>query len=104
MQVAVAVFIHQNTALTATTFGHQNTRAGQAGGVVLHEFHIAQRHAVAVGHRHAVAGDDAAVGIEGKHAPGAAGGNNHALGLHRTRHAVLQVVTQHALQLAVVHQ
>ena len=104
LQVAVAVFIHQNTALAATTFGHQNARAGQAGGVVLHKFHIAQRHAVAVGHRHAVAGYDAAVGVEGKHAPGAAGGNNHALGLHRARYAVLQVVTQHALQPAVVHQ
>ena len=70
--------------------------------VVLHELHITQRHAVAVGHRHAVAGDDAAVGVESEHAPCAAGGDDHAFRLHRAHHAFLQTVAQHAGQFAVV--
>ena len=69
--------------------------------MILHEFHIAQRHAVAVGERHAVAGDDATVGVEGKNASGTAGGDDDGFRLHRAQHAVLYVVAQHAVQFAV---
>ena len=100
LQVTVAVLVRQDTAFTTAAFGHQNAGAGQTGRVVLHEFHVAQRHAVAVSERHAVAGDDAAVSVEGKNAPGTAGGDDDGFRLHRTQHAVLYVVAEDAVQLA----
>ncbi len=48
--------------------------------MVLHELHVAQRHAVAVGHGHAVTGDDARIGVEAKQPPRPAGGQHHRLG------------------------
>ena len=81
LQVAVAVLVEQEAALAAAGLGEQHAGARQAGGVVLDELHVAQRHAVAVGQRHAVAGDDAAVGVLAEHAAGAAGGDDHRLGL-----------------------
>ncbi len=44
--------------------------------MILHELHVAQRHAVAIGERHAVAGDDAAVRVLTEHPAGAAGRQN----------------------------
>ena len=81
LQVAVAVLVEQEAAFAAAGLGEQQAGAGHAGRVVLHELHVAQRHAVAVGQRHAVAGDDAAVGVLAEHAAGAAGGDDHRLGL-----------------------
>ncbi|EXI86819.1 MAG: hypothetical protein AW12_02116 [Candidatus Accumulibacter sp. BA-94] len=45
--------------------------------MVLDELHVAQRHTVPIGQRHAVAGDDAAVGVLAEHAAGTTGGNHH---------------------------
>ena len=48
--------------------------------MVLHELHVAQRHAVAVGHGHAVTGDDARIGIEAEQPPRPAGSQHYCLG------------------------
>ncbi len=45
--------------------------------MVLDEFHIAQRHAVPISQRHAVAGDHAAIGVLAEHPSGTAGGDDH---------------------------
>ena len=45
--------------------------------MVLNELHVLERHARAVGQRHAVAGFDAGVGGEGKNLTAAAGTENH---------------------------
>ena len=50
--------------------------------MVLHEFHVAQRHTVAIGQRHAIPGDDAAIGIFAKHARRTAGGDDHRPGFN----------------------
>lgn len=104
LQVAVAVLVDQNTAFAAAAFRHQNTGARQAGGVVLHELHIAQRYAVAERHTHPVAGDDTAVGIVAIHASSAAGSQNYRVGadlhqrtfhhIHRDQTASLPIIDQ----------
>jgi hypothetical protein len=45
--------------------------------VILHEFHVAQRNAVAERHAHTVAGDDTAVGVVAVNAACAASGHDH---------------------------
>ena len=80
LQIAVAVLVQKVAAFAAAGLGEQQARARHAGRVVLHEFHVAQRHAVPVGERHAVAGDDAAVGVLAEDPAGAAGRQNHGAG------------------------
>jgi hypothetical protein len=75
------VLVHQDAAFAAAGLGQQAAGVGQAGRVVLDEFHVLQRRTGAVGHGHAVAGLDRAVGGEGEHAPGAAAGDDHRLGV-----------------------
>ena len=104
LQIAVAIFIGQNTALATTAFGHQDARTRQAGWVVLHEFHIAQRYAVTIGQCHAVTGHDTAVGVVQVHAPCTAGGDDHAFCLNCDGFTGLNVQTQSAVQLAVLDQ
>ena len=103
MQVAVAILVEQDAAFTTTTFGHQDAGTRQTGRVVLHEFHVAQRHAVAVGQRHAVTGDDAAVGVVAIDTVSATGGQNDGFGLDEAGDAVLDVEGQHALDAAIFH-
>jgi hypothetical protein len=81
LQVAVAVLVHQPPALAAAALGDQDARARQRGRVILHELHVAQRRAVAIGQPHAVAGHGAGVGVLAIDAPGAAGGHDHRLRL-----------------------
>ncbi len=47
LQVAIAILVEQYAAFTAAPFGHQDTAARQTGRVVLHEFHVTQRDAMA---------------------------------------------------------
>ena len=77
LQIAIAILVEQEGAFAAAGLGDQNAGAGQAGRMVLNELHVAQRHAVPVGQRHAVAGHDAAIGVLSEHAAGAAGGDHH---------------------------
>ena len=56
MQIAIAVLINEDATLAPATLREQQPGAGHAGRMVLHEFHVAQRHAVTIGHCHAVAG------------------------------------------------
>ncbi len=81
LQVAAAVLVEQHAAFAAAGLGQQDAGVRQAGRVVLDELHVLERHAGAVGQGHAVAGLDRAVGGEREHAPGAAAGDDHRLGL-----------------------
>jgi hypothetical protein len=84
LQVAVAMAVDEDGAFAAAAFGDQDAGARQGGRVVLHELHVAQRHAVAEGQRHAVAGDDAGVGVLPVHPAGAAGGQDDGAAAERT--------------------
>ena len=70
--------------------------------MVLDELHVAQRHAVTIGERHAVAGDDAAVGVLAEHPPRAAGRDDHRLRLDQRELAGADLDRQHALAAAVL--
>jgi len=76
----MALRIQQQAALAAAGLGDQYARARQAGGVVLHELHVPKRYALAPGHGHAVAGHDAAVGVEAIYPARAAGGEDNRPG------------------------
>ncbi len=84
--------------------GHQDAGTGQAGRVILHELHVAQRHAVVERHAHTVAGNDAAVGVVAVDAPGAAGGHHHRVGADLHAGAFHHVERHQATRLAVIHQ
>ncbi len=103
-QVAAAVLIHQDPAFTAAGFGQQAAGVGQSGRVVLDELHVLKRRAGAVGHGHAVAGLDCAVGGERKHAPSAAAGDDHRLGVELAQLAAAHFHGGHALATAVIDQ
>ena len=83
LQETTAVFIDQDAAFAAAGLGQQRAGVRQAGRVVLHELHVFQWHAGAVGQRHAVAGLDRAVGGEREHAPSTAAGDNHRIGAEK---------------------
>ncbi len=104
LQIAIAILIHQNASFAPTAFRHQNAGAGQTGRVVLHEFHIAQRNAVAQRHAHAVAGDDAAVGIIAVDATGAAGRQHHGARAQRHQRALHHIQRHQSADAAVVYQ
>ena len=103
LQVAVAVLVHEEPALAAAGFGEEEPRARHAGRVVLDELHVAQRHAMAIGERHAVAGDDAAVGVLAEYASRAAGGDDHGLGLDQGEVPGGDVDRHDALRPAILH-
>ena len=104
LQVAVAVAVDQDAAFAAAAFGHENAGARQAGGVVLHELHVAQRHAGPVGHAHAVAGEGAGVGVLPEHAACAAGRHDHGIGKERQAFATGDLDGQHATHATVLDQ
>ena len=64
LQVAVAVLVGEHSALAAARLGHEDAASRKSGRVVLHELHVTELCAVAVGKGHAVAGYDSAVGVE----------------------------------------
>ena len=72
--------VQQVPPFAAAGLGEEQACAWHAGRVVLHELHVAKRHAVLISERHAIAGDDTAVGVLAEHAARAAGGEDHRLG------------------------
>ena len=104
LQVAIAVAVDQDAAFAAAAFGHENAGARQAGGVVLHELHVAQRHAGPVGHAHAVAGEGAGVGVLPEHAACAAGCHDHGIGKECQTLAAGDLDGQHATHATVLDQ
>ena len=68
----------------------------------LHELHVLEGHARAVGQRHAVAGADGAVGGEGVDAAVAAGGQDHRAGGQGTHLTRAHVEADDALTTAVL--
>ena len=104
LQVAVAVFVDQDTAFTAAAFRHQNAGARQTGWVILHELHIAQRHAVAERHTHTVAGNDAAVGVITINAARTARRHHHRIGADLDERAFHHVHRHQAARVPIIHQ
>ena len=104
LQIAVAVFVDQNPAFAAAAFGHQDPGARQAGRVILNEFHVAQRHAMAQGHPHPVTGDDATVGVVAVDAPGAAGSQHHGVSADLHQGAFHHIHRHQAAGLPVIDQ
>ena len=101
LQVAVTVLVHEVAAFAATGFGEQQAGDRHAGRVVLHEFHVAQRDAVAEGQSHAVAGHDAAQRAFAEDAAGTTGGDDHRLGFDHVELAGTHLDGHHALGAAV---
>jgi uncharacterized protein YheU (UPF0270 family) len=104
LQVAAAMLVHQDAAFAAAGLGEQAAGVGQAGRMVLDELHVLQRRAGAIGHGHAVAGLDRAVGGEGEHAAGAAAGDDHRLGVELAQFAAAHFHRGDALATAVIDQ
>ena len=104
LQIALAVLVEQESAFAAARLGDQNAGAGQAGRMILNELHVAQRHAVPIGQRHAVAGDDAAIGVLSEHAAGAAGGDHDGAGMDGGEFAGRQRQHHRTLDAAVIDQ
>ncbi|TLD44166.1 MAG: hypothetical protein FAZ92_03574 [Accumulibacter sp.] len=77
LQIAITVLVDQEATFTAAGLGEQQAGSRHAGRMVLDELHVAQRYAVPIGQRHAVAGDDASIGILAEHPAGTTGGNHH---------------------------
>src|SRR5262249_46475651 len=76
LEVAVAVLVGHDAAFAARPFRDEDSGAGKPGWMILNELHVLEGNARAIGHGHAVAGLDRAVGGERKNPSGAAGGNN----------------------------
>ena len=104
LEIAVAVFIHQDTALAAARLGEQYAGAGQAGRVILDELHVFEGNTRPVGHRHAVGGLDGPIGREGEHPAGPAGGDNHRLGPEQAHQAGPHLDGGDAHATVVLHQ
>lgn len=104
LQITIAIFIDQNTAFAAATFSHQDTGTWQAGRVILNEFHITQRNAVAQRHAHPVAGDDAAVGVIAVYAACAACRHDHGIGADLHQRAFHHVHCHQAARMVVINQ
>ncbi|SSM09662.1 Uncharacterised protein [Klebsiella pneumoniae] len=72
--------------------------------MILNEFHVAQRHAMAQGHPHPVTGDDAAVGVVAVDAPGAAGSQHHGVSADLHQGAFHHIHRHQAAGLPVIDQ
>ena len=97
---ALAVAVEQDGAFAAAAFGQQHAGAGHAGRVELPELHVLQRNAGARGHAQAVAGVDEGVGGGGEDAAGAAGGQQHGLGVQDVQVAGFHLQCRHADHVA----
>src|SRR6202795_883436 len=104
LQIAVAVFVDEIAAFGAGGVSDEEAGGGQAGGVILDEFHVLQRSAGTIGEAHAVAGLDAGVGGEGKNAAAAAGAENDGLGGDGLNFAGHEFDGDHALDAAIVDE
>lgn len=104
LQIAVAIFVDQDTTFTTAAFSHQDTGTRQAGWVILNEFHITQRNAVAQRHAHPVAGHDAAVGIITIHTTRAARCHDDRVGANLHQCAFHHVHRHQTASMAVIDQ
>ena len=104
LQITVAVFVDQNTAFTTAAFSHQDTGAWQTCWVILNEFHITQRNAVAQRHAHTVAGYDAAVGVVTVNTTCAARCHNNSVSTDLHQRAFHHVHGNQAASMTVVNQ
>ena len=104
LQVTPAILVEQHAAFAAAGFGQQTAGVGQTGRVVLHKLHVLERNAGTVGHGHAVAGLDRAVGAEREYAPGAAASDDDRLGVELLDHAAAHFHGGNALATAVFDQ
>ena len=104
LQIAIAVFVDQNTAFTAAAFRHQYAGARQAGWVILDELHITQRDAVAECHAHTVTGDDAAVGVVAVYATRTARCHHHRIRADLDKRAFHHVHRHQSARMTVVDQ
>ena len=102
LQIAIAILVGEYRALAPAALGEEQSRAGHAGRVILHEFHVAQWHPMAIGQRHTVAGHDAAIGVLQKHPSGPAGGDDHRLGCHKHELAGRDLDCDYALTASVL--
>ncbi len=84
----VAVVVEQVAALAAGRLREQDPEADDPGRVELVELHVLQRDAVAVGQRHAVAGQAPGVRGDPEHPPEAAGRQQDRLGAEGVELAV----------------
>src|SRR4051812_11605346 len=103
LQIAIAILVRKYSALATAAFGDQHARPGQRRRMVLNEFHVAQRHAMAVGDAHAVAGDDARVRVLSVDAPRAARADDHRLAFEEAERPACDVDCDYAMHLAVFH-
>ena len=103
---ALPVLVQEVAALSAGTFRHEHAVRGERGGVELHELHVLERHALAEGQAHGVAGRSVRVRRRAVDAPGAASGHHHGLGADRLDAPVDHVVGHdpHGVAGVVGHQ
>ena len=101
LQVSAALVVEQDAAFAAGGFRDQDAGAGQAGGVVLHELHVLQRHAGPVGQGQAVAGLDGAVGGEREDPPEPTGADDDGVRTHDVQLTGAQLQGHAALAAAV---
>ena len=93
--------VDQNSALAPAPFSQQDTGAGQPGRMILHEFHVLQRHAGPVCHGHAVPGLDRTVGGEREDLAGTARRQDDRGGLETEKPAASHFHGDHAAAGAI---
>ena len=72
--------------------------------MILHKFHVAQRHTVSIGQCHAVAGDDATIGVLAKHTPRATGRNDDRSGFDQREFARGNINHHCTLRASILNQ
>ena len=93
---ALTVSVTENTALTASTLGHEDAQACQAGRVELNELHVLQGQAGAQCDGHAVTGEGVGVGSGLEDLAATAGCEDYGLGLEDVHLAGCQVIGDNA--------
>src|SRR6185503_6173211 len=102
LEVTVAVLVGENSALSAAAFRDEHPGAGECRRMPLDELHVAQGHAVAVGDAHAVAGDDAGVGVLTEYASRAPGADDRCLAFDQQEFPGRDIGCDYALHPAVL--
>lgn len=104
LQIAVAIFVDQNTAFTTATFGHQDTGTWQTRRVILNEFHITQWNAMAQRHTHAVTGYNTAVSVVAINATRTACSHNYCVSTDLYQRAFHHVHCHQAANMIIIDQ
>src|SRR5210317_1725202 len=100
----MAVFVAQDSTLTATALRQQYPRREQARRMVLHKLHVLGGNTRAVGHGGAVPGLDCAVGAEWEHAPRTAGRHDDRFRIEPIQLTALHLHSDDAPAVAVGDQ